>query len=233
MRTLIKCALAASLLTAATASQAQLYWRIDGGWSMSQDANIRDKNFDQDGFICGDELCNSGGQLNDVGNSPVLQGGVGWRFSPSFRMDATLGYRGGYALDDRDNSPSDFKADITSLALMGNAYWDFNLDGVKPYVGVGLGVAQNKIDRIRNTAGPFSAELPGGTSTDMAWALMAGVTFQLSSSMALDVGYRYIDLGKIESDSGDTTCSPACFTGTYSGLSGKLRAHELMIGLRF
>jgi len=225
-RAFIKIALAALMLLAAGTSRADLYWRLDGGWSMSTDANIRDKDFDTDGLICADPACSSGAQLNDVGNSLVLQGGVGWRFDPNFRMDLTLGYRGGYKLDDSDGFPSDFKADIRSLSLLLNAYYDFSLAAWsgKPYVGAGIGFASNKIDTITNSdAFGATITVPGGTSTNRAWAFMAGFRFPLSSSMMLDVGYRYIDLGKIESDA----------DATYSGMSGKLRAHELMIGIAF
>jgi opacity protein-like surface antigen len=234
-RALAKALLAGSMFLAAGASQAQIYWRVDGGWSMSTDANLRDKDGNNP-FVCSDASCapGTGTELNDAGNSPVIQGGIGWRFSPNFRIDGTLGYRGFYELDDKDGVPSSYKADITSWALMANAYYDFNLSWGKPYVGVGLGVAVNEIDKITNTVdlpGGATFTLPGGTTTDMAWSIMAGVTFQLSSTMSLDVGYRYIDLGKIESDAGNATTTG--FFIPVSGLTGNLRAHELMVGLRF
>jgi opacity protein-like surface antigen len=229
--------LGASMLLAAGASAAaDLYWRVDGGYSMSSNANIRDNNFALDGFICGDPVCNTPGELNDVGNSFVIQGGLGWRLNPNTRVDVTLGYRGSYELDDGDAFPSDFKADITSWALMANGYYDFSLTWGKPYVGAGLGIAMNKIDTITNSGGalaPQSFAIPGGSSSGLAWALMAGISFPLSPTMTLDLGWRYIDLGDIESDAGTIVCTPACGTDPYSGMSGKLRAHELMIGLRF
>lgn len=237
-RAFIKLALAALTLLAATTSHATLYWRADLGWSMSTDANIQDNDFAANGFICADPGCTSGGQLNEVGDSLVLQLGVGWRFNPNFRMDLTLGFRGGYELDDSDAFPSGYRADITSLSLLLNAYWDFSLAAWngRPYVGAGVGIASNKIDPITNSGGALGAvsfTLPGGTSTGRAWAVMAGFRYPLSPALTLDVGYRYIDLGKIESDSGTATCSPSCGAGAYSGLNGKLRAHELMVGIAF
>jgi opacity protein-like surface antigen len=234
-RVFIKLAFAASLLLAATASQAQLYWRVDGGWSMSTDANLRDKDFNNLPWVCGDPACSTPAELNDVGNSPVIQGGIGWRFSPNFRIDGTLGYRGGYELNDSDGFPSKYNADVTSWALMANAYYDFNLSWGKPYVGVGLGVAVNEIGTITNTAnipGAPTFTLPGGTTTDLAWSLQAGIAFQLSPRVTLDVGYRYADLGKIESDAGNATTTGGFFI-PVSGLTGNLRAHELMVGVRF
>jgi opacity protein-like surface antigen len=219
----VRVALAALTLLAAGSSHAQLYWRVDGGWSMSTDAKIRDNNFAADGIICADPACSSGTELNEVGNSPVIQGGLGWRFNQNFRIDGILGYRGGYELDDSDAFPSDYRADISSWSLMANAYWDIPLAWGKPYVGAGIGVASNKIGTITNSGSGFSFTVPGGTSTGLAWSLTAGIGISITPALTLDVGYRYIDLGDIESDA----------IPGYSGLTGKLRAHELMVGVRF
>jgi opacity protein-like surface antigen len=234
--TCVKWALAAFTALAATAAQAQLYGRVDVGFSSALDAGIRDKNFARDGFICADPGCNSGMELNDVGGSGVLSAGLGWRFSENFRADLTVGYRGGYQLDDNDRFPSNFKADITSTSVMLGAYLDFGTGGAKPYLGAGIGWAQNKIDEIVNSgfpgAGSAAIFLPGGTWSGMAWSLMAGVGIPLGARTTLDLYYRFIDLGEIESESGSLSCSFSC-SGTYSGLRGELRAHEFMLGLRF
>lgn len=231
--TMVGLGVAAALALGAQTANAQMYWRIDAGYSMAQDAGIKDKTFSAtDGIICGDPGCNTGGELNDVGQSPVLQVGVGWRINPNFRTDVTFGYRPGFSIDDDDAVPSHFTGDITSMALMLNGYYDFSASWGKPYVGAGIGWASNKLDNVVNTFPGGSITAQGRTWTGFAWSLMAGIGFPMGGNMMLDVGYRYIDLGKIESGSGtatDSTFGPF----PYSGLSGNLRAHELMVGLRF
>lgn len=227
--------LAAAMALATATAHAQLYGRVDVGFSSAQDAGIGDKNFAADGFICADPGCNSGMELDNVGESGVLSAGVGWRFNRNFRADLTIGYRGGYALHDSDRFPSNFKADITSTSVMLGAYWDFARSGATPYFGAAVGWAQNEIDDIVNTGGALGTAaifLPGGTWSGRAWSLMAGVGIPLGGNVTLDLGYRFIDLGEIESDSGPISCTFPC-SSTYSGLSGKLRAHEFMLGLRF
>jgi opacity protein-like surface antigen len=61
---------------------------------------------------------------------------------------------------------------------------------------------------------------------------MAGAGVPVSSVylQTLDFGYRYIDLGRLQTDSGPLTGGS---TPTYSGSSGKLKAHELMMGWRW
>jgi|SRR5882672_2904704 len=229
----IRLAFAAAAALAAQAAQAQLYLRADLGYSKGVDAGIRDKNFALDGVICGDPGCTAGGELGDVGKSPVFSAGLGWRIAPNIRTDLTVAYRGGYQLKDSD-AASDFKADIKSSNLMLAGYYEAASGWARPYVGGGVGWAQNKIGAITNTGAGFSTESPGGTRSGLAWSLMAGVGIPLGSRLTLDVAYRYIDLGKIESKSGDLSCAPVPCPGvTYSGLSGNLRAHELTAGFRF
>jgi len=225
---------------AAGAAQAQLYYRVDTGYSKSLNADIKDQNPDSP-QICGDAPCATPGTLEKaVGSSVILSAGVGRRFNPNWRADVTLGYRGGYKLDDSEKSvlANHFKADVKSLALMANVYRDFPLAAWTPYVGVGLGVAQNKIGTISLSLEDGSGSTgtaPGGTKTGLAFAFMVGAGFPLGG-LTLDVGYRYIDLGKIESGTGDIIMNDITFgvtTTPYAGVTGNLRAHELTVGLRF
>jgi len=220
----------------AVPAQAQMYWRLDLGWSKTNDAEFKDKNFAADVVICGDLACNTPGKLNDVGDSYVLGGGIGYRFSPNVRGDVTLGYRGDYSLTGTDGGGAQFKSDITSMVVMANGYYDFSAGGVRPYIGAGIGWAQNEMDPVVQTFPGGSITTPGGKKSGTAFALMAGVGIPVSG-WVLDIGYRYIDLGKIESGSGTAS---ATFTGVpgaipfpYSGAEGKLTAHEITVGVRF
>ena len=45
----------------------------------------------------------------------------------------------------------------------------------------------------------------GDTNWSLAWSVMAGAGFQLSERVILDLGYRFIDMGKAESGTADTS----------------------------
>jgi len=189
--------------------------------------------------ICGDTLCAEPGRLEKaVGSSIVLSAGVGRRFGPNMRADVTVGYRGGYKLDasDKFDPPNHFMADVKSLALMVNLYGDLPLAALTPYVGTGLGVSRNRIGTITLDDGAGSTgTAPGGTKTGLALAFMVGAGIPLSG-LTLDVGYRFIDLGKIDSGAGDVIIDNIVVgvtTTPYAGATGRLRAHELTVGLRF
>ena len=105
--------------------------------------------------------------------------------------------------------------------VMANGYFDIGRwSGITPYVGAGIGVANLR------TSGTVNYTIPGGAPynqviTDaftgvalnggspinydrainsrqykLAWALMAGVGIEVAAHTTLDIGYRYLNLGK-------------------------------------
>jgi opacity protein-like surface antigen len=183
-------------------------------------ANIHDKNFALDKGICGDAACTTAGKIDNAGKSVILSGGIGWRFNQNLRADATVARRLLYDVKQTMPDATDVAAKVHSWSLMANGYYDFPMARGTPYVGAGLGWASNKVENVNfSTAGAQS----GGSKSNPAWALMAGVGVPITPRVTLDVGYRYIDLGKFETGPGSG----------YSGVSGKLRAHELIVGFRF
>ena len=116
--------------------------------------------------------------------------------------------------------------------LFANIYYDFvNDTDFTPYIGGGIGGAY--VDTTYSGLHANSSLRDGfvegnGNTNDwnFAWNLGGGVSYDFSDSLALDVGYRYVDLGSAEPGS--------VSTATYSG-SPKLdyTSHEISVGLRF
>ena len=102
-----------------------------------------------------------------------------------------------------------------------NGYVDLgNWYGATPYIGAGVGGAG------LYSHGSFT--LPGATEAtpvghkdqyNLAWAAMAGVAYHLSPHLMLDVGYRYLDLGR--------------YSGRVTGEKTDLDAHEVRVGVRY
>ncbi len=213
-----------------------LYLRGEAGWSIAAPANLRDKEMDPNKptFINSD---NGLGEFDEIGHSPLLAVGVGTRVLDKLRVDLTAGYRGGFRLDGTGPSSiaSTTSADIVSLALMANACWDFPPTGpVRPYLGVGLGWAHNTISNIlERRASVPRYDLPDGSTNNLAWQLSAGVGWKLANNFTLDLGYRYLDAGKIESDAGNVVRRTNGTTLPTAGVKGRLAAHEPVVDLRF
>ena len=217
-------AVAVGALVAAPA-QAQMYWRLEIGYSKPNDADFKDNNFNDAGVIWADPSGTQPGTLNKIDGSSIVGGGVGYRFTSGLRGDVLLAYRGFYALDDK-TFEADYHANITSTTLMVNGYYDFTVGSVRPYIGAGIGLARNETDTlVQDFRLGFANTFAGASREDTAVALMAGVGIPYAG-WTLDIGYRYIDLGKFE------TSNRAAF-GVSSGHTGKLSAHEFTLGARF
>lgn len=217
---------------AAAPACAQTYWRVGAGFSKPLGAAVKDRDFLTGMGVCADIFCSAPDQADHVKGSPILEAGIGYRFTPSLRGEVMFSYRVDYSLDAPDASNALYDADIRSNVFLLNGYYDFAASGdVKPYLGLGVGWAQNRLGTVRQgfPMVTFFNAVSGGKKSNAAFALMAGVSIP-QGSWTLDIGYRYIDLGKIES--GTIYTSPFS-SFPVSGLTGKLRAHELTVGTRF
>lgn len=101
-------------------------------------------------------------------------GGIGYQYTDNLRMDVTADWSGDYNI-----APG---ADISTTAVMANAYFDWANDtAFTPYVGAGVG---------------WGWVNGKGTALDdsgLALGLAAGVAVDLTNNLAIDVGYRFRD----------------------------------------
>jgi len=99
--------------------------------------------------------------------------GAGVMWNDVLRSDVKLDWSGNY-----DTTISDLDA----TTLTGNTYIDIPLDlTFTPYVGAGAGWGWIDGDN-------------GNDDSGFTWNVMAGATFSLTDSLALDAGYRFRDI---------------------------------------
>jgi opacity protein-like surface antigen len=205
------------------------YVRGDVGYSWS---NGPDATFTQTDGV-GTFLTNS--TSSDIDNTWLAGVGFGCSSGPrGLRGEVMFDWRG-----DRDltgtlatavgsaASGSAFRTSIQTQTIMFNAYYDLGQwNRMVPYIGAGVGVARNDMDSVVYSALPNSP-VAGDDKWSLAWSLMAGTSFQLSDRVILDLGYRYIDMGKAESGTIDTlgAANPPLRVDD-------LTAHEFKVGLR-
>ena len=119
---------------------------------------------------------------------------------------------------------------VKTYTLMANVYKDLGKFGnVTPYVGAGIGVAYNQMSETYFTGTTtLPNRIAGDNDISLAWSLMAGIGYQISDRAILDVGYRYIDMGKISSQRHDNAgnINPRV-------VIDDLAAHEFKVGLRY
>lgn len=170
------------------------YVRVDGGSSYLASGDV-----------------SLAGRSRSYGGGPgwSMGGGIGYRFLPNWRIDATI--------DVVNHSR------LGETVLLGNLYWDIGTFGRwTPFIGVGIGAAQLTISDdapIAAAAGSLQR-----TEWNAAWSLMAGTSWELAPNLLVNTGYRYLNLG---APSFDIAGRP--FDLRFSGV----QEHQLRIGLRY
>ncbi|HFV1760894.1 TPA: outer membrane protein, partial [Escherichia coli] len=167
-------------------------------------------------FLSGDEEETSkykGGDDHDT----VFSGGIaaGYDFYPQFSIPVRTelefyargkadskynvdkdSWSGGYWRDDLKN-------EVSVNTLMLNAYYDFRNDSAfTPWISAGIGYARihqkttgiSTWDYEYGSSGRESLSR-SGSADNFAWSLGAGVRYDVTPDIALDLSYRYLDAG--------------------------------------
>jgi len=168
-----------------------------------------------------------------IDNAWTLGFGGGYKYK-WFRSDVTLDYANKARFyGETAQGPGYFTAQIDSFTLLGNVYLDMGTwAGFTPYIGAGIGTTNLRTHEFR-IAGQLPSEgVADTTRWNFSWAAMGGVSYQISPSMLLDVGYRYLQMG--EAISGiltPNTPTPAINTARVS--LRDMTAQEIRVGLRW
>ncbi len=140
---------------------------------------------------------------NDDDQVAGLSGVFGYRFGNiPLRTEAEIGYRFRFDFDARDNGPPiiGYENNLSTLSALLNIAWEirhFGPDWV-PYLGATIGWARNTSEIERNTFvnGITTTE---NDSDNLALGVNAGFLWNVADSVALEFGYRLINLGEVES----------------------------------
>ena len=183
--------------------------------------------------------------------APLFGLGVGYAVNNWLRFDVTGEYRGaanfhgldvgaipggGFADDRYTGSKSEWTFLFNGYVDLGT-WWS-----ITPFVGAGVGFSRNTISNFGDfsvcvnslsCAGNGGSDAFGGSYSkwNFAWALHAGLAYQLYHNVTLELAYRYIDLGNAQS--GDLTA----FDGTnnfYNPMEfHHLTSQDIRLGVRF
>jgi opacity protein-like surface antigen len=179
-------------------------------------------------------------------SAPFFGAGVGYQWNSWFRTDVTGEYRGKasfHALDSYYDTgaaayrTNDYTASKSEWVALANAYIDLGTWwSITPFIGAGVGVAFNTIEHFRDTnviaGGGGWADT--GTQTSLAWALHAGASYRASQNFAVELSYRYLNVGNGRSGllqnldpsfSSGNPLAPMTFHN--------IQSHDLMLGLRW
>jgi opacity protein-like surface antigen len=179
-------------------------------------------------------------------SAPFFGAGVGYQWNSWFRTDVTGEYRGKagfHALDsyyDTVNAgyrTNDYTASKSEWVALANAYIDLGTWwSITPFIGAGVGVAFNTIEHFRDTnviaGGGGWADT--GTQTSLAWALHAGASYRASQNFAVELSYRYLNVGNGRSGILQNL-DPTLVSGNPLApmTFHNIQSHDLMLGVRW
>ncbi len=189
----------------------------------------------------------------DFGSGAFAGAGVGYQFNSWFRADVTGEYRfsTGIKVRDRDtffDGSGNFittnektNGEYSAAVFLVNGYFDLGTwYGVTPFVGGGVGYAYHWLhgfgtDTLNVYANPaIPPGVSGGTIRDkdkgnLAWALHAGLSYDVTPNVKLELAYRYLNFGDVRTGQID------CFCGAvYQGLKVRdLESHDIKLGMRW
>ena len=180
------------------------YLRGDVGAGVTQMSNLR--NSFAPGFVVGGDQFNAG----SLGDSVFVDLGVGYQFNNWFHADVTGEYRTGARYHAIESYTSfcgalsgrcydDYSGNVSSAVFLANGYFDIGTWwNVTPYVGAGVGVAYNTVTGVTDTGMAPNAGFgyaSANSTTNFAWAAMAGLSYAVTPNLKLELGYRYLDMG--------------------------------------
>jgi opacity protein-like surface antigen len=177
-------------------------------------------------------------------SSPLFGLGIGYQFNNWLRFDVTAEYRGranlhAVAFGDQ-GSVNNFQGSKSEFTALANAYIDLGTWWhVTPFIGAGIGGSYNRIHDFYDVcgaptcSGQLTAVSDGvGTKFSFAWALHAGLAYQVTPGLTIELAYRYINLGDAQSGNFHNidpllSLHPGPFE--FKGLS----SHDLKLGVRW
>jgi opacity protein-like surface antigen len=165
-----------------------------------------------------------------IGRNWTFGGGVGYYFSKSVRGDLTLEGRQNANVQGKiyySAPASTVDVGLKSTVGLANLYYDFDMRShFTPYLGVGVGFANNKTSSGALNDCGCVATIDGDSKTSAAGALMAGFSAKIYDRVAFDAGYRFLYLGDAHTGSVNTVVPrPAVHLEDIA-------AHEFRVGLR-
>jgi opacity protein-like surface antigen len=219
----------------ALAQTKDFYFRVEGGYDASNNNQFLDRKTGSANALLGIGDAVSG----DSGSTAMVGGAVGYQITPYLRTDASFGYRPDFRFTGIDQA-SRFSATSKFDNMTGfvNLYLDFagiydRLGVFEPFIGFGGGISYSKLEKFTFTGRGTTITTPGGEQASGAFAATVGTGIRITPVILLDLTYRYLDLGRLETDVGTGRAVPPGRNFAADAISASLTAHEVTAGIRY
>jgi opacity protein-like surface antigen len=188
----------------------------------------------------------------DAGETTFVGGGFGYQWNSWLRFDATAEYRmkaklkaigsytefcpGGRCFDVYD-------ANHSALVVMANGYIDLGTwMCITPFIGAGVGYARHSISGLTDvglisdgTTGFGYASNSDFAEWKFAWAVHAGLAYNVNNNFKMELAYRYMNFGNVNTsiiDCANGGCSVGAGPRAFYTLR-ELDSHDIKFGMRW
>lgn len=179
----------------------------------------------------------------DFDAAPFFVLGAGYRFNEWLRVDVTGEYRGksdfngldSYYDEEEGIRYNDYEAQKSEWTFLANLYVDLGTwYSITPFVGVGVGTSRNTISGYTDTEvgglGGFGYA-SDASKWNFAWAVYAGLAYEVTPGFTIEFAYRYLDLG--DGITGDVIGAGGV-NNYYNPMNfSDLTSHDLKVGFRW
>ena len=208
-------------------------WYLRGDVGIGQIGGYKTEYIQNPGHVTGFAFDHT-----SIANSFFIGAGVGYEWNSWLRTDFTAEYRaksrvyafGRYTTGCLTVCVDTYEGNLKSWVFLGNAYVDLGTwNSFTPFVGAGIGAAHNTLADFTDF-NPLGGLGIGRNPSEwhLAWALHAGVAYNISKSFKIELAYRYLNFGSI-TDTID--CIGGCFADSYK--FSNLYSHDIKLGLRW
>jgi opacity protein-like surface antigen len=135
-----------------------------------------------------------------------LNAALGWSFGNGLRTEVEGGYgRSSFDSVDIGGTKVGLNGDINLWSTYMAAYYDFNVVGVRPYLGGGIGLVHFDVDNISATANGTTFTGSGANGTNFSAFGEVGLSFPLTDRLDVVPAVRYVWIDDGESGFDDDT----------------------------
>ena len=178
-------------------------------------------------------------EQKSIADTFFFGGGIGYEWNNWLRTDFTAEYRAKTAVSAFGAFPpstgygTDFyNGSLSSWVFLANAYVDLGTwNCFTPFVGFGIGAARNSMSNLTdfNTNGGLGRGIGRDSSEwHLAWALHAGVAYEITKNFKIELAYRYLNYGSITET---VDCVGGCNADQFK--FGNLSSHDIKLGFRW
>ena len=219
---------------------------VGGGWYLRGDIGMTNQEVDRLSFTPQSEATLLGvGDDSfetihaDFDSSPLVGLGIGYQFNNWIRADITGEYRGKATFHGLERSTdlsgvNEYSATKSEWVGLANVYFDLGTwHGLTPFVGAGVGFTHTMIDNFRDVgiADAALAFSRDHSETELAWALHAGVAYDVTPNFKVEFAYRYLNLGDGKTDTLHPYDESGC--GCLAVKFKDLESHDFKVGMRW